>query len=210
MSPRAEAPAPHGRLPCTAMSALRRPTLLLATLAGSLLLAACGANGEGAPGGGAGCPVGQAASSCSSSETSSSSSSSGACTQTPTPGGDDFCQQVSIAGTLSGGLQYADIKVGSGPEVKATDKVNVQYTGWLQANGTMFDTSRQAGRGAFSVTLGQHQVIQGWEEGIPGMHVGGKRRLIIPAALGYGPQGNPPVIPANATLVFDVEVLSVG
>ena len=190
------------------MSALRRPILLLAVLAGSLAVAACGANGEGAPAS-QGCPVGAAASSCSSSETTTSSST-GACTETPTPGGDDFCQQVTIAGTLSGGLQYADIKLGTGPVVKATDKVSVQYTGWLQASGSMFDTSRQAGRGAFPVTLGQHQVISGWEEGIPGMRVGGKRRLIIPQALAYGPNGYPPTIPANATLVFDIEVLSIG
>jgi FKBP-type peptidyl-prolyl cis-trans isomerase FkpA len=115
---------------------------------------------------------------------------------------------VAITNTNPDGLQWGDIKVGTGAAVTATSKVTVQYTGWLESTGMMFDSSRQPGRTPFSVTLGQHQVIAGWDEGIPGMHVGGKRRLVIPAALGYGAAGSPPTIPPNAVLVFDVEVLS--
>ncbi len=194
------------------ISALRRSGLLLGLLA-TVLLAACGANGEGAPAA-SGCPVGAAASTCTSGSesTSAGSSSTGTCTQSPQPGpnDDNFCRLVGISTDQPDGLQYGDITVGTGPVVKTGDKVTMQYTGWLQSTGVRFDTSRQAGRGPFPLTLGQHQVIQGWEEGIPGMRVGGKRRLIIPPALGYGAQGYPPTIPANSTLVFDVEVVSIG
>jgi len=198
-----------------------RPALLAGALLASLL-AACGANGEGAPAE-SGCPVGNAASSCSSSSSTAASSSTASsstaqkdpCTTPPTPtpppaGADDFCMFVAVTNTLADGLQYGEIKVGTGATVKTGDKVNVQYTGWLQATGQQFDTSRKPGGSPLPVTLGQHQVIPGWEEGIPGMKVGGRRRLIIPPALGYGAQGFPPSIPANAVLVFDVEVVSLG
>lgn len=189
---------------------LRRAAMVAAVAAG-LLLAACGANGDGAPA--EGCPVGQAT--CTAT-TSSSSTTSGpdpcftAPTPTPNPSGDNFCASVAVTGVKPDGLQWGDFKAGTGPEVKAGDKINVQYTGWLKATGVMFDSSRQPGRTPFSLTLGQHTVISGWEEGLLGMHVGGKRRLIIPPALGYGAQGSPPTIPPNATLVFDVEIVSAG
>src|SRR5258707_6012237 len=92
--------------------------------------------------------------------------------------------------------------------------VTVQYTGWLSTGGKPFDTSRQEGRQAFTVQIGAGQVIAGWDEGIPGMKVGGKRKLIIPPALGYGARGQQDqqsgayIIPPNETLVFEVEVLS--
>lgn len=184
------------------VSALR-PRALLLVFTAALVLAGCGANGEGAPASG-GCPVGTTASTCSSS--SSGNATSASCsTQTGT---DSFNEVVNISNTTADGLQYGDITIGCGAVVQTGQTVSVMYTGWLESNGQQFDTSRQPGRGPFSVTLGQHQVIPGWEEGIPGMKVGGKRRLVIPAALGYGAQGQPPTIPANATLVFDVEVLS--
>jgi FKBP-type peptidyl-prolyl cis-trans isomerase len=185
--------------------ALRRHCgLVLGLLGASLVLAACGANGEGAPAGN-GCPVAGAAT-CA----PASTASSGPCKSAPQPGADSFSESVDLATNLPDGLQYGDIAVGCGAVVKTGDKVSVNYTGWLQSTGSQFDTSRQAGRGPFTVPLGQHQVIAGWEEGIPGMHVGGKRRLVIPPALGYGASGQPPTIPANATLVFDVEILSTG
>ena len=186
----------------------RRTGGLIAAAVVALGLAACGANGEGAPGS-AGCPVGSAASSCSSSSTSSSTNSQGggACNSTPQSGSDAFNEQVTIGTTTADGLKYGDIAVGCGAAVKAGDTVYVQYTGWLESNGTQFDSSRQSGRSAFSLTLGQGQVIKGWEEGIPGMHIGGKRRLIIPPSLGYGANGSPPTIPPNSTLVFDVELV---
>jgi FKBP-type peptidyl-prolyl cis-trans isomerase len=106
-------------------------------------------------------------------------------------------------------LQYIDVKVGTGAAVKAGDKVTVQYTGWLE-NGTKFDSSADHPGQPFSFVVGQGRVIQGWDKGLVGMKVGGERRLIIPAALGYGAQGYPPTIPANATLIFDVTIVSIG
>ncbi len=106
------------------------------------------------------------------------------------------------------GLQYIDSKVGEGAEAKAGQKVSVHYTGYL-TNGKKFDSSLDRGK-PFDLTLGAGQVIKGWDEGLVGMKAGGKRRLIIPPALGYGPQGSPPVIPANADLIFDVEMVKIG
>ena len=109
--------------------------------------------------------------------------------------------------TTPTGLQYEDVKVGSGAEAKKGQTVSVHYTGTLQ-NGTKFDSSRDAGQ-PFVFPLGAGRVIAGWDEGIVGMKVGGQRKLIIPPNLGYGAQGFPPVIPPNATLIFDVELLDV-
>jgi FKBP-type peptidyl-prolyl cis-trans isomerase len=106
------------------------------------------------------------------------------------------------------GLQYSALVAGSGPAVTEGQCITVQYTGWL-ANGTKFDSSRDRD-GGFQLLAGkQGQVIVGWQEGIPGMKVGGRRRLVIPPALGYGAQGQPPSIPANSTLTFDIEVLRI-
>jgi FKBP-type peptidyl-prolyl cis-trans isomerase len=102
------------------------------------------------------------------------------------------------------GLYYRDIDPGTGPAVAPGQQVSVFYTGWL-ANGQQFDSN--VGGSPFSFRLGAHRVIEGWEEGVAGMRVGGKRQLIIPAALGYGPSGSGP-IPPNAILVFNVEVIS--
>jgi len=111
--------------------------------------------------------------------------------------------------SLPDGLKYADIKVGSGKAAQTGSSVSVQYTGWLASNGQKFDSSYDHGGQPFTLTLGQHQVIPGWEEGLVGMKPGGTRRLLIPAALAYGAQGQPPTIPANATLIFDVMMVSV-
>jgi FKBP-type peptidyl-prolyl cis-trans isomerase len=105
------------------------------------------------------------------------------------------------------GLQYQDKKVGTGPEAKAGQTVSVHYTGWLP-DGSKFDSSRDRNE-PFQFGLGQHQVIAGWDEGVAGMKVGGRRLLVIPAELGYGARGAPGVIPPNSTLVFDVELLGV-
>ena len=105
------------------------------------------------------------------------------------------------------GLQYWDIKLGTGELAKEGSHVRVHYTGWL-TTGKKFDSSVDAGK-PFDFTLGNGDVIKGWDQGAAGMKVGGKRQLRIPPALGYGANGYPPVIPANATLIFDVQLLGV-
>jgi len=114
--------------------------------------------------------------------------------------------------TTSSGLQYVDLTVGNGDVAKAGDQVSVHYTGWLQnsdgSKGRKFDSSKDRGQ-PFQFALGQGQVIKGWDEGVQGMKVGGVRELIIPPALGYGQRGAGGVIPPNATLIFEVELLRV-
>jgi FKBP-type peptidyl-prolyl cis-trans isomerase len=105
------------------------------------------------------------------------------------------------------GLRYQDVAEGQGTEAAADRTVSVHYTGWLP-NGEKFDSSRDRNE-PFSFTLGAGQVIAGWDEGVAGMKVGGRRKLVIPADLGYGTAGAPPAIPPGATLVFDVELLDV-
>ena len=104
-------------------------------------------------------------------------------------------------------LGVVDVMVGSGDTAAAGDRVTVHYTGTL-TDGTVFDTSRKRSR-PFDFTLGVGQVIKGWDQGVVGMKVGGLRKLTVPGSLGYGPRGQPPVIPADATLLFDVELIAV-
>ena len=113
--------------------------------------------------------------------------------------------------TTDSGLQYEDTTEGEGVEAKAGQRVSVHYTGWLWENGVQgakFDSSRDRNQ-PFVFALGAGQVIRGWDEGVQGMKVGGQRRLIIPPQLGYGARGAGGVIPPNATLCFDVELLGV-
>ena len=110
--------------------------------------------------------------------------------------------------TLADGLKIMDMRVGDGAEAIEGSTVSVHYTGWL-TDGTKFDSSVDRSQ-PFSFRLGAQQVIRGWDEGVKGMKVGGKRKLTIPSALAYGDAGRPPVIPEKATLVFDVELLSVN
>jgi FKBP-type peptidyl-prolyl cis-trans isomerase len=107
------------------------------------------------------------------------------------------------------GLKYAIIKAGKGAVAKSGQTVTVHYTGWLQKDGTKFDSSVDRGQ-PFVFPLGGGQVINGWDEGVQGMKIGEKRQLVIPAKLAYGPEGRPPVIPGGATLIFDVELLNAG
>lgn len=108
--------------------------------------------------------------------------------------------------TTASGLRYIDHGGGSGRAAKAGDTVSVHYTGALE-DGRKFDSSRDRNQ-PFQFSLGQGQVIRGWEEGVAGMRVGDRRQLIIPAELGYGSRGAGGIIPPNATLIFDVEVVA--
>ncbi len=107
-----------------------------------------------------------------------------------------------------GELQIEKVKAGTGGEATLGKRVTVHYVGTL-TNGTKFDSSRDRGEG-FRFTLGKGEVIKGWDRGVAGMLIGEVRKLTIPPDLAYGARGFPPVIPANATLVFEVELLAVG
>ena len=113
--------------------------------------------------------------------------------------------------TTPSGLQFEDTVAGTGAEAKRGDLVSVHYTGWLYSNGVTgakFDSSKDRGQ-PFQFSLGGGQVIRGWDEGVAGMKIGGTRRLVIPAELGYGARGAGGVIPPNATLLFEVDLLGV-
>lgn len=113
--------------------------------------------------------------------------------------------------TSPSGLQYEDTVTGEGAEAVKGNHVSVHYTGWLYSNGeagAKFDSSKDRGQ-PFQFPLGGGQVIRGWDEGVAGMKVGGTRRLVIPPELGYGARGAGGVIPPNATLLFEVELLGV-
>lgn len=122
----------------------------------------------------------------------------------------------SVPGSPSANVPFSqtDLVVGTGAEAVNGRTLTMNYTGWLydanaaEQKGTQFDSSLSAGGPPFVFELGAGRVIQGWEQGVPGMRVGGKRRLVIPPNLGYGSSGSGP-IPGNATLVFDIELLAV-
>jgi len=140
---------------------------------------------------------------------STASSSPAVYDSTPTAGPAHPPPVAGSPARISGGIQCIDLKVGNGTMAQPDSTVAVEYTGWLQSNGKKFDSSYDRGGQSFSVSpLGHAQVIQGWNEGLLGMKVGGTRRLIIPPPLGYGAQANQG-IPANSTLIFDVTVVSV-
>lgn len=125
-------------------------------------------------------------------------------------GGGEFARELGIdlakMTESESGLYYEDLVVGSGPTAANGTRAVVHYTGWL-ADGTKFDSSHDRGE-PYPLSL-PGRVIDGWNQGVPGMKVGGKRRLVIPPELGYGAVGSPPVIPPNATLVFEIELLNV-
>jgi peptidylprolyl isomerase len=106
-------------------------------------------------------------------------------------------------------LEIEDLEEGDGDEAQSGDQITVNYVGVLYENGEEFDSSIEGGQ-PFPLTLGAGDVIDGWDQGLEGMKVGGRRQLVIPPDLAYGPQGQPPTIPPNATLVFVIDLLSVN
>jgi peptidylprolyl isomerase len=132
---------------------------------------------------------------------------------TPSAGERDIATKPKIpkqTGSPPKTLKAEDLITGNGPAAKSGDKISVRYVGVLFDNNKEFDSSWKRGKAPFQLTLGQGQVIQGWDQGLVGMKVGGRRRLTIPPDLAYGAQGQPPSIPANATLVFDVDLTKIG
>jgi peptidylprolyl isomerase len=148
---------------------------------------------------------------CGSDDSSSTSSSSGEATTAKAEAPKKKTKpQVKVPkGAPPQKLVTKDLEEGSGPAAKAGDEVTVQYVGVNYKTGKEFDASWDRGE-PFPFSLGSGTVIPGWEEGVEGMKVGGRRELIVPPALGYGPAGSPPVIPPNETLVFVVDLEAIG
>ena len=192
-------------LPSTLRS---RATFAAASLAAAALLAGCGSGGSST------ITVGNENSADNSlitatatTSTSSSSATKTATAKTPTSGPLSKEPKVTPpSGPAPTKLETKELIAGTGAEAKDGDTVTVNYVGVLYKNGKEFNASWET-KEPFSFTLGKGEVIKGWDEGIPGMKVGGRRELIIPAALAYGAKGSPPKIPANEALVFVVDLL---
>ncbi|MBT6144885.1 MAG: FKBP-type peptidyl-prolyl cis-trans isomerase [Gemmatimonadetes bacterium] len=123
------------------------------------------------------------------------------------PAGPTKIADADFEATASG-LMYHDLTVGKGASPEKGDRVVVHYSGWL-TNGKAFDSSKKRNK-PFTFEIGKRKVIRGWDEGVMSMKIGGHRQLKIPAALGYGAVGSPPVIPKNAVLIFEVELLEIS
>jgi peptidylprolyl isomerase len=132
---------------------------------------------------------------------------------TPTAGERDLDEKPKIpksSGPAPKELKVEDLVEGNGAAAKNGDKLSVQYVGVLYDNGKQFDASWDRGKEPLEVTLGAGQVISGWEQGLLGMKVGGRRKLTIPPDQAYGAQGQPPSIPGNATLIFEIDLKKIG
>jgi peptidylprolyl isomerase len=174
--------------------AAMRGLLLTIALCAALAIAGCGSSDS---------------SSSSSSSSGESSESSSAIKWSPPGKFGTEPEVVAPGGTPPTKLETKDLITGSGAAAKAGDEISVQYSGANFKTGEEFDSSWSRNAEPFSFNLGGGEVIAGWDQGIVGMKVGGRRELIIPPELGYGPAGSPPVIPPNETLVFVVDLLAV-
>ncbi len=177
----------------------------LAALAAGALIAGCGSSGSSSTIG-----VGNE-NTADSALVKSAEKSSETSTTATTPTSGPLATEPTVpaqSGEPPTSLEKKDLIVGTGPEAKAGDSVTVNYVGVLYKGGKEFDASWKR-KEPFSFVLGKGQVIPGWDEGVAGMKVGGRRLLIIPAELAYGAKGSPPTIPANAALVFVVDLLGV-
>ena len=185
-----------------------RPAILLATLGASVLIAGCGSSSSSSSSIG----VGQEnkadeALATATSSTPTSTSPTTATVKTPTTG--PLSKEPTVtppSGPAPTKLVTKELIVGTGPEAKAGDSVTVNYVGVLYKGGKVFDASWKRNE-TFPFVLGKSQVIPGWEQGIVGMKVGGRRELIIPASEAYGAKGSPPAIPPNEALIFVVDLL---
>jgi peptidylprolyl isomerase len=183
-----------------------RRLILSAAVLSSLALAACGSSSNDSS------SSASASTPAPTTAASTPAATAATPTATPTPASSSSAKKPTIHvphGKPPTHLVIKDLKKGHGAEAKAGDNVTVQYVGVLYSNGKQFDASWDRGQ-PFSFPLGAGQVIPGWDKGVVGMRVGGRRELIIPPADGYGAQGSPPTIPANSTLIFDVDLVSVG
>jgi peptidylprolyl isomerase len=181
-----------------------RSGLALAALAVAIVIAGCGSSSSGS----STITVGNENSADNAlAKAGSASATSGVSTPTSGP----LSKEPTVTaptGAPPTTLVKRDLIVGTGPEAKAGESVTVNYVGALYSNGKVFDASWKRHE-PFAFTLGKGMVISGWDQGVAGMKVGGRRELIIPASLGYGAKGRPPVIPPNAALVFVVDLLAV-
>jgi peptidylprolyl isomerase len=188
-----------------ALPILRSRGLLLAMLATTALIAGCGSSGSSstiAPGN-----ENSADSKLVTANEGANTTSTSTTAKTPTSG--PLSKEPALkppSGPAPRKLVTKDLLAGTGPEAKAGETVTVNYVGILYKGGKEFDASWKRNE-PFSFSLGKGQVIPGWDQGVAGMKVGGRRELIIPSALAYGPKGSPPAIPPNAPLVFVVDLL---
>lgn len=185
-----------------------RPAVALATLGTAILIAGCGSSGSSSSIGVGNENTSDSALATATSSTPASTTPTTATVKTPTTGA--LSKEPTVApatGPAPSKLVTKEIITGTGPEAKAGQQVTVNYVGVLYKGGKVFDASWKRNE-TFPFALGKGQVIPGWDQGIIGMKVGGRRELIIPAELAYGAKGSPPAIPPNAALIFVVDLLA--
>jgi peptidylprolyl isomerase len=184
-----------------------RAGLGLATLGAAALIAGCGSSGSSSTIGVGNENKSDETLAKATSSTASTPTTPTATAKTPTSGPLSKEPKVTPpSGTAPSTLEVKDLIKGTGPEAKAGESVTVNYVGVLYKGGKEFDASWKRSE-PFSFALGKGQVIPGWDQGVVGMKVGGRRELVIPSALAYGAKGSPPTIPANAPLVFVIDLL---